>query len=138
MPLSENLAGKFLAFQPGDVFGPDAQKAFARLQERCGPPRACGRHRVVFESRHVVFKLPRNHEGILDNEREARAFRRRHAKSIAMAPCRLVPWADFPVLAMRKLDLRGSIKDMPSWASWVDCAQLGRDRRGVWLAYDYA
>lgn len=112
--------------------------AHDRLAAKFGPARLAGRNRLVFESKYAVFKLPRNDMGMADNAIEASRYRR-GAFPYPMAACRLLQMDGGIVLMMQKVDtlaVRNSAA--PTWVSYVDCAQAGTDRRGQFLAYDYA
>ena len=113
------------------------ERAAEQLELKLGPPRSGGRNRVVFFSKHAVLKLPRNDAGMFDNSREARMYRAAH-HPYPLAACRLLHLHDIPVLMMTKLQLDAPVKDLPSWADYVDCGQVGRTLKGGFLAYDYA
>ena len=121
----------------GEVIASLVQQAHEVLQDRYGPARLAGRNRLVFESRGVVIKLPLNDYGMHDNEREARKYRERRYFH-PMAPCRLAKLFDIPLVVMQKVDTKVPYQDLPEWAAQVDCGQVGRDRRGALVAYDYA
>lgn len=112
-----------------------ADKVIARLIAKYGQPFDYGRNRLVFANDRIVFKFPRNLNGIADNDWEG--------------SCRA------PYLARGKwLELDGFVcvmqervqriyadtpppKKLPSWTGSIDCCQVGYDRQGKLRAYDF-
>lgn len=99
----------------------------------------CGRNRLVFADRDWVLKVPCNTAGMFDNEHEYQVYKRSQqlehiSGEIRYARCRMCgPY----VLVMEQLDTSIDRESFPSWASWVDCGQVGLDRQGRFAAYDY-
>lgn len=114
----------------------------AKLVDR-GFERIDGRNRVAMISpdRRIVFKLPLNNSGMLDNYRERRAFVLNIRKKgyVEMAACRIIiPDGDagVPMLAMQYVEPIRYSNDLPKWVDCVDCAQVGYNRQGRLVAYD--
>jgi hypothetical protein len=89
-----------------------------------------GRHRAVFQRGRVVVKVPLSQAGIQDNQLEARRWRERAHPHLAR--CRLAG----PLLVMERVSTRS--QNPPEWADTIDCSQVGLNRKGRWVAYDYA
>lgn len=97
-----------------------------------------GRHRVAFSNGRCVFKFPINDYGYHDNAWEYHKFRNRTEKSLPMARCRIIDIKEIPVLVMEFVTQVPYGKDMPSWADFIDCQQVGWNKKGEIVAYDYA
>ena len=98
-----------------------------------------GRHRLAFLSpsgRNVV-KVPINDFGVLDNGRESTRWGRR-AEMWPLARCRL--FCDGLLLVMEAVEIlpNWTFSDLPEWAKWIDGGQVGLNRKGEFVAYDYA
>lgn len=96
-----------------------------------------GRNRACFArpGDDYVIKIPVNSYGVMNNYDEAgwfAKFRNRMARS------RIVRWAGLPVLVMERVTTGFTYPDLPEWSDWVDCQQVGKTKRGVFVAYDYA
>jgi len=121
------------------------QKVLTRLNRKYGHP-ACGRHRCTFSSKAVVIKVPLNQGGVAANSREYQLWKEQVAqgysdpREIRYSRSRIIYVHDLPLLVMQKLDIARSYEQgpMPDWAGWVDCGQVGKDKRGNWRAYDFA
>lgn len=100
-----------------------------------------GRHRNTYDDGKFVVKVPRNESGRHDNYREADLFKfyreQGHPDGQRLARCRVLKNG---YLVMEKLETRiGCDWDkLPKWANYIDCGQVGLDRKGVYKAYDYA
>jgi hypothetical protein len=94
-----------------------------------------GIYRIVYGNEHIVIKVPKNIIGYYNNITEYRAFRQ---NPINRAICRLKYINDIPILIMEKLDLISGRFQMPNWARTIDNAQVGKDKKGRFKAYDYA
>jgi hypothetical protein len=99
-----------------------------------------GRNRLVFldGNHNVVIKVPSNTHGIDDNYYEYK--NQNDSKRIgdrAKNRILVMPKTGIPILVMEKLNLSVSDQERPDWASYYDCSQVGRDRRGRFKAYDY-
>jgi hypothetical protein len=98
-----------------------------------------GRHRLAFlaPSGRNVVKVPLSDWGAMDNTTEALYWRERDQGTVPLARCRI--FCDGLLLAMEAVDTLSTwtYDDLP-WAIQIDCAQVGRNRRGQFVAYDYA
>ena len=94
-----------------------------------------GRNRKVYEHGDYVIKVPLNKKGEADNMYEAETFKKEGDKGyIKYARCRLLK--NYLVMIKLKTDI-GSNHKLSEWTDWVDCAQVGYDKKGNLLAYDY-
>jgi len=107
----------------------------AKLSARLGAFIGKGLSREVYVSERYVYKLPYTDKGINDNYYEARICKQSISRC---APCRVIHIQDIPILVMERLDLKLSKEEIPEWADWIDCRQVGRSRSGKILAYDFA
>lgn len=107
------------------------------LTKKYGEPIGVGRSRAAFRSKSVVFKIPINGQGFHDNAWEARNYQKRTEKSLPMAKCRIIDINDIPILAMELVEYI-PYNESPKWADWVDCRQVGKNKKGEVVAYDYA
>lgn len=112
--------------------------AFERLRTRLTDqygPALCGRSRAVFIdlADDVVYKVPRNPDGVIDNSYEAR-----HTDpGIPLAECEIVQIDDLPVLKMEHVNpYHGPMDELPEWTNWVDGGQVGYTKDGRLVAYD--
>lgn len=96
-----------------------------------------GRNRIVFKSKSgkYVIKVPRNIEGNGDNFRETK----KEDFGFPVPKSRRIILDDFCCVIMEYVE-HVSFKDTkaPSWVSWIDCGQVGHNRKGELVAYDYA
>jgi len=95
-----------------------------------------GRHRTVLRWRNWVLKIPHHEMGFYDNWKEARTFRECHYPegNEQYARCRLLKngW-----LLMEYVE-HMPWQSAPHWADCIDCRQVGYNRRGAVVAYDFA
>jgi hypothetical protein len=130
-----------LVAQAGDD-GPGLQTALVDAIQpfaEAGLAWSCGRERIAFQMARVVAKLPLNMSGVAANALERTGFRRTLAgkTDCPVAACRVLHNADgVPILLMRTVDPVVSTQDLPAWTLWIDCGQVGLDRRGRLVAYD--
>ena len=99
---------------------------------------------MVFRHGDFVIKVPLNEEGLHDNWRE-RSVWLRYGKTrgyIKYARCRL--WGPLLVMEYAKYPGPGTeedgylpLKNCPEWAYAVDCWQVGYNKSGEIVAYDY-
>ena len=108
------------------------------LVKKYGPPFPTGRHRAVFSNGRNVFKYPINDYGFHDNAWEYRKYSNRTDKSFPMARCRIIDIKEIPILVMEFVEQVPYGKDMPSWADFIDSQQVGWNKKGDIVAYDYA
>lgn len=104
-----------------------------------------GRNRIVYRRGNYVVKVPLNEEGVYDNHFERRTFLKYgngEKAYVKYARCRMkgglliMQFARFPGPNSTET---GFIpwKHLPSWAGSVDCCQVGYNRFGQLVAYDY-
>lgn len=97
----------------------------------------CGRNRIVFKSKNgkYVIKVPRNIEGNGDNFRETK----KEDFGFPVPKSKRILLDDFCCVIMEYVE-HAYFKDkkVPSWVSWIDCGQVGYNRKGELVAYDYA
>jgi len=95
------------------------------------------RNRIVYRRGYFVIKIPLNESGLHDNWHEEMLFKQ-YGKTrgyIPLARCRLVKNS---ILVMEYIEHTGrSFDGCPGWADYVDCGQVGTDRNGSLVAYDY-
>lgn len=114
--------------------------AFTHLRCVYGPPLGEGRSRIVFKGRDGtnVIKLPKNLYGESANARELEpdnwlGAKERYAKT----------WKDLhlsrqtELLIIRMEIVREAHGRLPAWTGAVDCAQVGYNRAGKLVAYDW-
>jgi len=115
----------------------------------------------MFEGGRFVYKLPIGRCGLYANERELKLYKESRKKGqIPYAACRLLRTG---VLIMEyvkphcsslaatnaangtdpgtaaDIEFGGDYDDdLPSWTTYVECNQVGYDRTGMLVAYDYA
>lgn len=104
-----------------------------------GPSWSClgwGRHRRVLKRGNVVIKIPMNLDGVAANLMERKIFLERRYDGI-FAPCRMIGDG---CLMMRAVDDIYSKEHLhPDWVNnLVDGAQVGIDRNGRVMVYDYS
>lgn len=94
-----------------------------------------GRNRLVYrlgEHGRYVIKVPKSNYGINDNYHEARIYKEHKDDIISYARCRLT--GTFLIMEyVEPIDTW----DIPEWAKYVDCGQVGRNLNGKIVAYDY-
>jgi hypothetical protein len=107
-----------------------------------------GRHRCVYRHKNWVIKVPHNEEGVQANIDEYKLFKgmREHRifkgnkvhkekYGVTYARCRMLNGIflvmeyveDSPNLDMNK----------PEWSDYIDCRQVGLNRRNEFVAYDF-
>ena len=90
-----------------------------------------GTTRLVVRDVDWVIKLPINIEGEGCNYNEHEKYRSGDRR---LARCRLVG----NVLVMEYVTHHPEpIGKLPSWCSFIDCCQVGYNRKGMLVAYDY-
>ncbi len=100
-----------------------------------------GRNRRVYTSKFVVFKIPLNDKGILDNIAEAESYKNK-SLPYPQARCRIITILGLSVLLMERLEipfLSLYDKSLPAWIDLLeDGRQAGYTRNGKLVVYDYA
>ena len=96
-----------------------------------------GRNRIVFKSKSgkYVIKVPRNFEGGSDNFCETKKI----DFGFPVPKSRRIMLGDFCCVIMEYVE-HASFKEnkSPDWVPWIDCGQVGYNRKGELVAYDYA
>lgn len=104
-----------------------------------------GRNRCTFIFRTYVVKLPRSYSGLSDNDWESSISNidELDTDEIQYARTRLAQVGDIPVLFMERVEyadwdtLRYMYGNSPAWVNCVDCGQVGFNRAGRLVAFDY-
>lgn len=107
-----------------------------------------GRHRIVFRHGNYVVKVPLNEEGLYDNWRERNVWLNRSPRNYCKyARCRMwgialvMQYATFPGPLSDDKGYKGYVSiltpGVPKWIYAVDCGQVGYNRFGEIVAYDY-
>ncbi len=96
-----------------------------------------GRHRrgMLFPSGKYILKVPINTEGEQANLEEAERYQTDYSEKGAR--CRLIYYKDFPCIVMEMVKPAVYSPDCP-FLKEVDCGQVGYNRRGKIVAYDYS
>lgn len=106
-----------------------------------------GRHRRTYKAAEGwVLKFPRCNAGMMDNYRESETWKRygRSDGYANYAECEIVDlyflteFPVFPVLWMEWVEETRSFHNLPHWTYMIDCAQVGYNKDGILVAYDYA
>jgi hypothetical protein len=86
-----------------------------------------------------VLKIPRNEQGESDNWIEHYKYMTtpQDLAEFRPAECQPFEFAGLPCLIMEKLDTNLQLSEMPLWADYVDCRQVGRAIDGTIKAYDF-
>lgn len=108
---------------------------YLRLHKKWGKP-SVGRNRVTFAGKSCAIKIPRHVDGIGDNLTEAATYQRHKNVTTEYAKCRAAIIGDVEVLCMEKVH-HVPHEELPTWANFYDCAQVGKNNRGIFVAYDY-
>lgn len=106
-----------------------------------------GRNREVFLFRGYVVKVPRNWDGVADNDWEGSVSNAtcypQSDWQVQYARTRLVYRQDVPILFMERVlpvsrdEIVGLLGREPAWVGRVDGGQVGFNKQGRLLAYDY-
>jgi hypothetical protein len=123
----------------------ELQEIFNELKDRGFKALGNGRHRqgFLFPSGKFVLKVPINSRGSQANLEESQRCHSDYKDK--GAKCRLFYYKGFPCLIMEKLEntfftcfYPTELLDAPGWVHTVDSYQVGRNRKGKLLAYDYS
>jgi hypothetical protein len=106
-----------------------------------------GRNRITFEFPSFVVKLPITLNGITDNDWEGSISNNPNAEpcdwQVQYARTRLYYKGDIPIILMEKVKhatraaLIKRFGKEPKWVACVDCGQVGFNKQGRLVAYDY-
>lgn len=114
------------------VLGPLIRSVLSACRCKYGKPVGVGRNRAVFVTRsgRFVVKAPLNDDGLADNQYEATRASARCARS------RAAYLLGIPLVVAERvcLDVK---KPYPHWVDGVDCGQVGYNRKGRLVAYDF-
>lgn len=125
------------------------RQAFVRVQQLLAANGweylSMGRHREGWRRNHYVFKIPINEAGVHSNLQERHRWQRYGTTKgyVPYASCRLVAGVflvmEYALYPGPNSDDAGYVAtaQLPEWAMSVDCYQLGYNRKGVLVAYDY-
>lgn len=115
------------------------------LSKKC-KQRHEGRTRVVFEFDTFVIKIPKNLDGYMDNATEAKYGhfkRKKKPDDIQYARTKLVEWNGIPILFMERVEhankdkIIKKIGKKPYWVDFIDCQQVGFNKKDELVAYDF-
>lgn len=115
-----------------------------RYHKRCTQVHE-GRTRNVFDMGKYVVKIPRNSDGIVDNDWEGSVSDGDdpNPNDVQLARTRLAYWKGIPVVFMEKVsypsddEIKQRLGFLPDWTASVDCGQVGFNAKGRLVAYDY-
>jgi hypothetical protein len=94
-----------------------------------------GRNRICYLHKGYVIKLPKNIEGLFDNSYESRSFL---IKDYPKARCKLLKQSILVMEYVRDYyDCGLESSNLPDWAGFVDCMQVGLNKKNELVAYDY-
>ena len=98
-----------------------------------------GNSRLVIQrpNHRWIIKIPIREKGIADNHTEFKYFKTNYRPIVQKAKCKLVNILEFPILIMEFVTPISSIPK-PAWAAQIDNQQVGINRRGRIVSYDYA
>ena len=121
----------------------DMPPEFVPLYRACikkyGLPIEPGQGRLGFDTgRGYVVKLPWNYKGDEHNISEYVRWRHREQFCAEFARCRLTVISGINVLVMEKVTEPAPDFEYPEWTCAIDCQQVGFNRKGQLVAYDYA
>lgn len=129
--------------QAVEYFGEEVGNLYDRLAARC-EEFVCGRNRAAFIFSNYVIKLPMCPAGCGDNDWEGSISTGDNPNDIQYARTRLLYWKNkIPIVLMervehaRSADIIAKLGEEPDWCMSVDCGQVGWNRAGKLVAYDY-
>lgn len=135
---------------PKSILKMDLFEQIKILMERLSSlySKTSGRTRdCYFVSDDFVVKVPLDDDGCFDNERESRIYKI-HSEQIKQnchydgdphyAKCQLEYIWSIPILFMERVRIPVSYKGLPNWIGFIDCMQVGYNKQGKLVAYDYA
>jgi hypothetical protein len=96
-----------------------------------------GSFRQVYQREDKVIKIPRYHDGLIDNMVEARAYKKYRnsptPEGLVLTPCRLLHNGCLMMMFVKRWDLY----NRPKWSKKIDGGQVGL-YKGKYVAFDYA
>lgn len=119
------------------VLQPLIREARKFLREKFGEPIGVGRNREVYRDGGTVLKLPLSEYGVQDNEGEASRYILWSPQDEHYASCHIEPMYDLPILRMEYVERAKSRKGLPDWVDFIDGFQVGYNKHGKLVAYDY-
>lgn len=94
-----------------------------------------GRNRVVFKlSADNVIKVPLNYNGVCDNSYEA--FNKKDVE-YGIPRSKAFTLSSITLLVMEYIQ-HVQLDNPPEWSDYIDCRQIGYNKKGQLLAYDLA
>lgn len=116
-----------------------------KLTEKYGTPIGSGLTRVVWNTgKGHVIKVPRDDKGCNDNTWEASTSIVQNKKSDeGYTHCRFFLVNDYCVAIAEFVqeasydDIKEAFNFIPEWIYYIDCAQVGFDKKGFLKAFDY-
>lgn len=124
-------------FHDNKTLNDEFKAAQKYLRGKYGEPIGRGRNRETYSSGKFVIKLPINDEGMYDNYREERTYKKYKKSTTEFAKCKIVTYNNIPLLVMEFIK-EMPFNELPDWADYYDCKQVGMARDGNFKAYDYA
>lgn len=102
-----------------------------------------GQQRIVFKlSDDYVIKLPLSPKGIVDNKNESNYKLNNPNSKIKTASCEMISIDGIECLKMESVEhwsaLYTSSGELDDWCLDVDCCQVGFNKKGDLVAYDFA
>lgn len=105
-----------------------------------------GTGRVTYISKTVVFKVPISDFGFRNNDIEASilSIHENTPYEIPIAYSRHLPNCEIPIVVMEKVkeltltEIKDKLGEIPSFVSAVDMGQVGLNKKGKLVAFDYA
>jgi hypothetical protein len=98
-----------------------------------------GRHRCVYRHKNWVIKVPHNEAGIQANFDEYRRFKsnkhnkEKYGSEITYARCRMLKG----MFLVMEYVVDTPYDSKPDWSDFIDCRQVGLNRRNEYVAYDF-
>lgn len=119
----------------------DSYPAIVQFGRQLGTLKGVGQYRAVYKlNERFVIKVPINELGYHCNLREylqyqySKRWPDKFKNDIQYARCRMIRSSGF--LVMEYVDTT-YLFERPWWADFVDCAQVGKNRAGKIVAYDF-
>lgn len=102
-----------------------------------------GRNRATFKlkSGNYVLKVPLNYHGGSDNNFEFKQSKNNTLfPDIVLPKTKLVEVDGFGCLIMENINIidLAESDNLPEWTTFIDCCQVGYNKKGILMPYDYA